>query len=160
MEKPACPRDAAACGTGKRSRTSSRRKSEAASATLWTKKRKTIGPGPLQSLETRWLVFIDQQGKTGHGWWLGVFVGQDSVAYRLDPSRSHDVPQKHFAAETRLVLRVDRYSAYKAMAQVKAGFIILVFCWAPVRREFVQVGNGWPELKEWAWAWLCRIRAL
>jgi len=114
----------------------------------------------MQADETRWLVFIVQEGKTGHCWWLWVFLGQDTVAYRLDPRRSHDVPEGHFAAEASLVLMVDRYSAYKAMAQVKAGSIVLAFCWAHVRRDFVTVGKGWPELKGWALAWLWRIRDL
>jgi transposase len=114
----------------------------------------------MQADETRWLVFIEQEGKKGHCWWLWVFLGQDTVAYRLDPYRSHDVPENHFPAKASLVLMVDRYSAYKAMAQVKAGFIVLVFCWAHVRRDFVQVGKGWPELKTWALAWLGRIRDL
>jgi transposase len=114
----------------------------------------------MQADETRWLVFIVQEGKTGHCWWLWVFLGQDTVVYRLDPHRSHDVPEAHFPAQSSLVLMVDRYSAYKAMAQVKAGFIVLVFCWAHVRRDFVRVGKGWPELKGWALAWLQRIRDL
>ena len=114
----------------------------------------------MQADETRWLVFIVQEGKTGYGWWLWVFLGQDTVAYRLDPHRSHDVPQAHFPAEASLVLMVDRYAAYKAMAQVQAGGIVLVFCWAHVRRDFVKVGKGWPELKAWALAWLQRIRDL
>lgn len=114
----------------------------------------------LQADETRWLVFIDQEGKKGHCWWLWVFVGPDTVAYRLDPHRSHDVPEGHFAAAASLVLMVDRYAAYKAMAQVKAGSIVLAFCWAHVRRDFVQVGKGWAELKDWALAWLHRIRDL
>ena len=55
---------------------------------------------------------------------------------------------------------VDRYSGYKAMAQVKLGNVILVFCWAHVRRDFIEVGKGWGELKPWALAWLRRIREL
>ena len=113
-----------------------------------------------QADETRWMVFIDLDGKAGHRWWLWVFLGEDTVVFRLDPTRSHDVPEAHFAADARVVLMVDRYSAYKAMAQVKLGNIVLVFCWAHVRRDFVTVGKGWPEHKEWALAWLCRIRAL
>jgi len=113
-----------------------------------------------QADETRWLVFIDLDGKAGHRWWLWVFLGEDTVVFRLDPTRSHDVPEAHFPADARVVLMVDRYSAYKAMAQVKLGNIVLVFCWAHVRRDFVKVGKGWPEHKEWALAWLRRIRAL
>ena len=114
----------------------------------------------LQADETRWLVFIIQDGKTGHCWWLWVFVGQDTVVFRLDPHRSHDVPEGHFAEDARLVLMVDRYAAYKAMAQVKLGHIVLVFCWAHVRRDFVKVGKSWPALTAWALVWLRHIRDL
>ncbi len=100
-----------------------------------------------QADETRWMVFIDQEGKTGHRWWLWVFLGSDTVVLRLDPSRSHEVPKGHFPAKANLVLMVDRYSAYKAMAQVNQGKVVLVFCWAHVRQDFVRVGKGWPECK-------------
>ena len=46
------------------------------------------------------------------------------------------------------------------MAQVKSGVVILVFCWAHVRRDFIAVGKGWPELTDWAITWLRRIRDL
>jgi transposase len=91
---------------------------------------------------------------------LWVFAGEDSVVYLLDPTRSHEVPERHFAANRAGVLIVDRYSAYKAMQQVQDGKLILAFCWAHVRRDFVRVGKGYPELKEWALAWLRRIREL
>ena len=38
--------------------------------------------------------------------------------------------------------------------------IVLAFCWAHVRRDFIRVGKGWPELKTWALEWLRRIRVL
>ena len=113
-----------------------------------------------QGDETRWLVFGDPEGKAGHTWWLWVFGAADTVLYVLDPSRSHEVPERHFPQDASGVLVVDRYSAYKAMAQVKNGTLLLAFCWAHVRRDFVRVGKGWPELKAWAVAWLQRIRAL
>jgi transposase len=113
-----------------------------------------------QADETRWMVFAAQEGKTGYRWWLWVFLGEDTVVFRLDPTRSHDVPEGHFPADARAVLMVDRYSAYKAMAQVKLGNVVLVFCWAHVRRDFVAVGKGWSEHKKWALAWLGRIREL
>jgi transposase len=113
-----------------------------------------------QADETRWMVFVTQEGKSGYRWWLWVFLGEDTVVFRLDPTRSHDVPEDHFPADARVVLMVDRYSAYKAMSQVKLGNAVLVFCWAHVRRDFIKVGKGWPEHKEWALAWLRRIRAL
>jgi transposase len=113
-----------------------------------------------QADETRWLVFVEQQGKVGFGWWLWVFNSEDTVVYVLDDSRSHRVPEDHYPSQAIGVLMVDRYSAYKAMLQVKNGTLILVFCWAHVRRDFVRVGKGWPELETWALEWLRRIRGL
>ena len=110
--------------------------------------------------ETRWQVFVEKAGKIGTRWWLWLFAGKDSVVYVLDPSRSHDVPQSHFPDDVQGVLMVDRYSAYKAMAQVKTGQLLLAFCWAHVRRDFVRVGKGYPELVAWALIWLRRIREL
>lgn len=108
--------------------------------------------------ETRWKVFVEKTGKAGYLWWLWLFASEDSVVYVLDPSRSHDVPQSHFADILQGVLMVDRYSAYKAMQQVKEGNLLLAFCWAHVRRDFVRVGKGYPELLQWALTWLRQIR--
>jgi transposase len=113
-----------------------------------------------QADETRWKVFAEKAGKTGHLWWLWLFAGEDSVVYVLDPSRSHDVPESHFPDDVQGVLMVDRYSAYKAMQQVKEGTLLLAFCWAHVRRDFVRVGKGYPELCAWALGWLRQIREL
>lgn len=110
--------------------------------------------------ETRWWVFIEREGQQGHRWWLWVFLSPDSVVFRLDPSRSHHVPEQHFPEHSSRVLLVDRYAAYQVMVQVKDGHILLAFCWAHVRRDFVEVGKGWPELQAWALAWLRRIREL
>lgn len=113
-----------------------------------------------QADETRWLVFVEQHGKVGFGWWLWAFSSEDTVVYILDASRSHQVPEDHYPPQAGGVLIVDRYSAYKAMLQVKNGTLLLAFCWAHVRRDFVRVGKGWPELKPWALDWLRRIRDL
>ena len=113
-----------------------------------------------QADETRWRVFVEQQGKVGCGWWLWVFNSEDTVVYLVDASRSHQVPEDHYPPQADGVLTVDRYSAYKAMAQVKNGTLTLIFCWAHVRRDFVRVGKGWVELKPWALQWLRRIRDL
>jgi transposase len=111
-----------------------------------------------QADETRWLMFVAREGKTGYRWWLWVFIGDDTVVYKLDPFRSRQVPQKHFPEGAKIVLMVDRLSSYKAMSQVKAGTILLAFCWAHVRRDFISTAKSFPELKEWAIDWLKSIR--
>jgi len=113
-----------------------------------------------QADETRWPVFVEMEGKKGHLWWLWAFLGEDTVAFRIAPSRGHEVPEGHYPEDAQGVLMVDRYSAYKAMSQVKSGSIKLAFCWSHVRRDFVAVGKGWPELVDWALSWLRPIRKL
>ena len=113
-----------------------------------------------QADETRWSVFVEQEGKIGFRWWLWAFLSEDTTGFRIEPTRSHDVPEGHYAKKAKGILMVDRYSAYKAMAQVKSGVVKLAFCWAHVRRDFIGVGKGWPELVDWAVAWLYRIRQL
>jgi transposase len=111
-----------------------------------------------QADETRWLVFVDKEGKEGYRWWLWVFLSADAVVYVLDPRRSHDVPEGHFRAGVSVVLLVDRLASYKAMAPVKDGLVVLAFCWAHVRRDFIAVAKSFPELKSWALGWLRLIR--
>ena len=113
-----------------------------------------------QGDETRWPVFVAREGKEGFCWWLWVVLGPDTVVYLLDASRSHTVPENHYQAQSSGVLMVDRYAAYKTMSWVKDGVIVLAFCWAHVRRDFIRVGKGWPQQKTWALEWLRRIRLL
>ncbi|MCP3998543.1 MAG: transposase, partial [bacterium] len=52
------------------------------------------------------------------------------------------------------------YSAYKAMLQVKAGQILLAFCWAHVRRDFLSVARDWAGHETWGLSWLDAIGEL
>jgi transposase len=110
--------------------------------------------------ETRWLVFATWDGKVGHRWYLWVFHAADVVVFVLSPGRSHEVPEEHFGPVGEGILVVDRYAAYQAMAQVKAGTIVLAFCWAHVRRDFLTVARSWPDQETWALGWIDRIGGL
>jgi transposase len=110
--------------------------------------------------ETRWLVFATWDGKVGYRWYLWVFHAADVVVFVLSPGRSHEVPEKHFGPVEEGILVVDRYAAYPAMAQVKDGTIVLAFCWAHVRRDFLTVARSWPEHEAWALEWIERIGVL
>jgi transposase len=110
--------------------------------------------------ETRWLVFAAWEGKVGHRWYLWVFHAADVVVFVLSPGRSHEVPEEHFGPVEEGILVVDRYAAYPAMAQVKNGTIVLAFCWAHVRRDFLTVARSWPDQETWALGWVDRIGAL
>ena len=106
--------------------------------------------------ETRWLVFIEQEGKAGHYWNLWVFCSRQVVVYVLDPTRAHHVPENHLEGATGIA-SVDRAAVYKAMKQVKQGQIILAFCWAHVRRDFLEVLTGYGNLSDWVISWLEEI---
>jgi transposase len=110
--------------------------------------------------ETRWLVFATWDGKVGHRWYLWVFHAADVVVFVLSPGRSHEVPEGHLGPVEEGILVVDRYAAYQAMAQVKDGTIVLAFCWAHVRRDFVTVARSWPDQEAWALGWVDRIGVL
>jgi transposase len=110
--------------------------------------------------ETRWLVFATFEGKVGHRWYLWAVQSEQAVVFLLDPGRAHDVPEDHLGAEAFGILNVDRYSAYKAMQQVKEGRILLAFCWAHVRRDFLAVARDWPSEQAWGLRWVADIGTL
>lgn len=83
------------------------------------------------------------------------------VFYCIDPSRSAAVPGAHFAGlqGQRVIIVCDRYSAYKKLARL-AENILLAFCWAHVRRDFLEAGRALPALEDWALQWKARIATL
>lgn len=107
--------------------------------------------------ETRWLVFVEIEGKKGYRWWLWVVVTQTTVCYLLDPSRSSEVP-RGLLEGAEGILSVDRYSAYKSFAADEEG-ILLAFCWTHVRRDYKKLldTHRKPALREWAQVWIDRI---
>src|SRR5947209_8467819 len=110
--------------------------------------------------ETRWLVFVSLPDKSGHRWYLWAFQSEAVVVFVLDPGRAHDVPEEHLGAAATGILNVDRYSAYQALPQVKNGRILLAFCWAHQRRDFLGVAADWPTEQAWALAWVTAIGEL
>lgn len=110
--------------------------------------------------ETRWPVFVPVEGKVGWQWKFWVFQSRSAVAFVLDPTREARVPQTYFEGIECGTLVVDRYSGYKAMAQVKAGQILLAFCWAHVRRDFLGVARDWSGHETWGLSWIDSIGEL
>ena len=101
--------------------------------------------------ETRWEVFVELEGKVGTRWYLWVTCSASVIFYCLDPSRSAAVPGAHFAGleHDQVIIVCDRYSAYKKLARL-ADNILLAFCWAHVRRDFLEAGRALAELEPWA----------
>ena len=85
------------------------------------------------------------------------------VLYRMAPGRGADVPKAHCAKRHKdlvdVVLVCDRYSAYKCLAK-DCDDLLLAFCWAHVRRDFLKAARSWPERKSWMFVWSEDIREL
>ena len=83
------------------------------------------------------------------------------MIFILAAGRSHDVPEEHLGpVEGPGIMVVDRYKAYQAVDKVKSGLIILAFCWAHVRRDFLALARSWPDQEAWALGWVERIGEL
>ena len=111
--------------------------------------------------ETRWEVFVEIEGKNGSRWYLWVTRSESVVYYCIDPSRGTAVPGAHFAGIQldRVIIVCDRYSAYKKLAGLSDA-ILLAFCWAHVRRDFLDAGRSFDTLEPWALEWKERIGRL
>ncbi|MDH5515553.1 MAG: IS66 family transposase, partial [Gammaproteobacteria bacterium] len=111
--------------------------------------------------ETRWEVFVETEGKVGTRWYLWVTRSESVVFFVLDPSRSAAVPGAHFAGlqSGQCIIVCDRYGAYKKLARLSE-VILLAFCWAHVRRDFIIAGCGYKSLESWALEWKAHIGEL
>lgn len=112
-----------------------------------------------QADETRWRVFVKTKGKTNYNWYLWVFISEESIVYIIDPTRSAEVIEKHLGIIIEGILLVDRYSAYKSFSAKREG-MILAFCWAHVRRDFIDAAKKYPELVKWSIVWKNRIKKI
>lgn len=106
--------------------------------------------------ETGWKVFETLEGKANHNWYLWIFHNAETVVYKIHPTRSSKVLIDYFGEKhAGGTLNVDRYSAYKVIA--RKGSFILAFCWAHVRRDFLNHAKAYVEQEAWALAWVDRI---
>jgi transposase len=106
--------------------------------------------------ETRWAVFVDVLGKVGHRWYMWVFQSCSVVHYVVDESRAAEVVITELAGIKQGIISCDRYSGYKRFARLNPG-VVLAFCWAHQRRDFLDLANSYPESEEWALQWVDRI---
>lgn len=106
--------------------------------------------------ETRWMVFVDVEGKVGHRWYLWVFQSKSVIHYVLDPSRSAAVPIAELKDAPGGIVSCDRYAAYKKFIRLHPAFS-LAFCWAHQRRDYLELANNFPDLSVWALSWVDRI---
>jgi transposase len=106
--------------------------------------------------ETRWMVFVEVEGKTGYRWWLWVVITDDTVVYLLEPTRSAQVPRDHLGEEAEGMVLADRYKVYQALGAK----ILVAYCWSHVRRDYVRIHDSREVLRPWADEWVQRINEL
>jgi transposase len=105
--------------------------------------------------ESGWKVFESVGDKIGNRWWLWVCRSVCVVYFQIAPGRGANVPVEHFKniQPQKIIVICDRYSAYKSLAR-QMPFIVLAFCWAHVRRDFLDGARKYPALEEWALYWV------
>ena len=85
-------------------------------------------------------------------------MSSDAVWFHIDPSRSAEAARKLFAGVSGPVFLVcDRFSAYKKLARDLAGLVVLCWCWAHIRRDYIKCAAGRDTLAPWRDQWLQRI---
>jgi transposase len=109
--------------------------------------------------DTRWPIFERLPDQTNAYWTLSVYGCAQAIVFALDPTRCHDVAENYFGDRCG-ILNVDRASNFKAMRQVKEGTILLAYCWAHVRHDFLMIFVSYEPLETWASQWLERITEL
>ena len=108
--------------------------------------------------ETTWRVqSLREEGRSSRAW-LWTSVSEDAVYFHVDPSRGAEVAKKLFgAAVHHTAIVCDRYGAYKKMARELDGAVVLCWCWAHQRRDFIQCAAGQVGLTQWRRRWIERI---
>ena len=93
--------------------------------------------------ETVWRIqSLKETGRSSRAW-LWTSVSDDAVYFHIDPSRSAKVATRLFGGTTCILFLVcDRLSSYKTMAHELGGGVILCWCWAHQRRDFIHGAAG------------------
>jgi transposase len=112
--------------------------------------------------ETRWQVFQEIEGKIGYRWYLWLTRSASVVFFWMAPGRGAKVIKEHMAGlppDVLIIFVCDRYRAYQCWAK-DFPLILLAFCWAHVRRDFLDAAKAWPQLATWMHSWVDDIGEL
>lgn len=135
--------------------------------------------GLIHADETGWHVFVKIKDKDGYNWYMWVFISGKVILYIPAPTRSSKVPlkvifdideqdieniakTKDFKFQQYLkILLVDKYVGYEALLNL--GLVLLAYCWAHQRREFVQLATKYPDDQQiitWVNMWIEKVAEL
>lgn len=112
---------------------------------------KVLSADVVHADETRWRLLESRPSKT---WQVWCQCSEHGAYYHLDPSRSTEVARKLFAGYAGIVM-ADGFGAYQALARGSPE-LTLVFCWAHVRRKFVEALPVYPQCES-ALAWIAEL---
>ena len=111
--------------------------------------------------ETTWRVQALREDRRSARAWLWTSVGNGAVRFHIDASRSAEAAGELFGQlRPGTVIVCDRYSAYKRLARLLEGTVTLAFCWAHLRRDFLQCAAAEVSLAPWTETWLERIAGI
>jgi transposase len=112
--------------------------------------------------ETIWKVFESVEGKIGYKWYLWVTRSASVVSFTVATGRSTQVIKRCFEDHQTesIIIVCDRYVAYKKFANDNPDFVTLAFCWAHVRRDFLDAARSSPKDEEWMFGWVREIGKL
>ena len=110
--------------------------------------------------ETFWKVFVKIEGKETFNWYVWGVFSKSVCYYHFAESRAAFVLQEIFTGLDltlkEVVIVCDRYSAYKCFAKT-IEILILAYCWAHGRRDFLDLANSYPEFIDWSFKWIENI---
>ena len=93
--------------------------------------------------------------------WLWMVGCEEAVVMHIDRYRSADAALALYGGFERhdekqpVILVCDRYSVYTKLASTLG--LTLQYCWAHLRRDFINVANARADLMDWSEQWINRI---
>lgn len=108
--------------------------------------------------ESRWKLLVAPEGDKGKPrrrprstkQWLWSLVGDEAVYIHIDPKRNEAVADE-MLGDYAGVIMVDGFSSYPSLVRKrqKAGSPLrIAFCWAHVRRKFINAEENYPEASD------------
>ena len=117
--------------------------------------------GTLHGDETSWRVQALKNIRGTARAWLWCVGSRHAVWFRVDKRRNTEAALKLFdGVASKTVLVCDAFSAYKKLARILGNDLTLAWCWAHIRRKFIQAAAGNDTFAPWEKRWLDRIGRL
>ena len=98
-----------------------------------------------RSDETSLAVFIVREGRETFNYYLWQYQSADTVVFVFCPTRGGEHPRE-FSENCAGIVNVDRAKAFQTLHSE----MILAFCWAHVRRDFITIGRYQRGHRTWA----------